>query len=52
MAMRLSRYGQLIASFLASRCADLGLEVALYEVGQGRMNVVGTLKGSGGVGHR
>jgi acetylornithine deacetylase len=36
-----------IASFLASRCADLALEVALYEVDPGRMNVVGTLKGSG-----
>jgi acetylornithine deacetylase len=36
-----------IASFLASRCADLGLEVDLYEVADGRMNVVGTLKGSG-----
>ena len=36
-----------IASFLASRCADLALEVALYEVEPGRMNVVGTLKGSG-----
>ncbi|MFN2247378.1 MAG: M20 family peptidase, partial [Candidatus Promineifilaceae bacterium] len=30
-----------IASFLASRCADLGLEVDLYEVADGRMNVVG-----------
>lgn len=36
-----------IASFLASRCADLGLEVALYEVSPERMNVVGTLKGAG-----
>jgi acetylornithine deacetylase len=36
-----------IASFLASRCADLGLEVDLYEVADGRMNVVGTWKGSG-----
>jgi acetylornithine deacetylase len=36
-----------IASFLASRCADLGLEVSLYEVTDGRMNVVGLLKGSG-----
>ncbi|MFL7840087.1 MAG: ArgE/DapE family deacylase [Candidatus Promineifilaceae bacterium] len=35
-----------IASFLASRCADLGLEVDLYEVADGRMNVVGTLKGN------
>ena len=36
-----------IASYLASRCADIGLEVALYEVAEGRMNVVGTLAGSG-----
>jgi acetylornithine deacetylase len=37
-----------IASFLASRCADLGLEVALYEVEPQRLNVLGTLTGSGG----
>jgi len=36
-----------IASFLASRCADLGLDVSLYEVAPGRLNVVGTLKPSG-----
>ena len=36
-----------IASFIASRCADMGLEVELFEAAPGRLNVVGTLKGSG-----
>ncbi len=37
-----------IAALIAGFCADLGLEVAIYEVEPGRPNVVGTLKGSGG----
>lgn len=36
-----------ISALIAGFCADLGLEVTIYEVEPGRPNVVGTLKGSG-----
>ncbi len=37
-----------IAKYVAGRLEELGLDVKLSEVAPGRMNVVGTLKGSGG----
>ncbi len=37
-----------IANYVAGCLEELGLEVKLSEVAPGRMNVVGTLKGSGG----